>query len=241
MGDKVLKARVEGLDVTMLNEAVRALLIRQQGDLVVVANHADVTDNSGGAGTVTKALSIPSAPYDGVAGSTAAQAADLNTDLNAVNNACSVLMDSINDIRVALGLVALGEGDGTIAVADTVAAIAVTTTGVNDATAVDYGSGVAKMQRCANNVATVVRALNGICKAVGLATLADNTGAKPNVLSNSLTNNAAAAATGAATASVSNAISGTFLANARDSITAIATKYNLVVNVTPGALGIVAG
>ena len=233
-----------------LGQAVRQILVQQARNCIAASPPTDLTDNSGGtAGSDFAAVTRPSeADLTGL--TTGVTATSLNTAADTVMNAYAVILDNLNDVSAVLGLPAVGEGPGTIAVADTIAVIddsASANTGNTDSCT--FASGSAVIDDLLNWQATVVGVLHTLQDAVGLTRTAWGTGA-------SVQGTAFAGFDGGTTA-ISNGANGadatsTFLLTQwdalvdvlSDNVALIADKADLIKDVTADAApvhGIIAG
>lgn len=170
-----------------LHAAVTRIIQNSARTAIDAAAAAAITDNSGGATTGPQVL-VPTQDTVFVsAGADIALKTSFDTAVGTVNDAIAVLADSLSDIIDVLAIDGaatpyITQGDGTIAVADTIAAVTVTVTGDAGATAVvvSRANGNLAISNMRNNLATINAAFNQLAASVGEAAIVPNGGGSPD-------------------------------------------------------------
>ena len=170
----------------MQNKPVRDILegLMRQAARKTLTNVTVIDNSTGTAGSSTVAVNTPS-KFTYVSGTTLAPRAGFNTAVSAANDAVAVLAGVLtNDVLTKLGLTTVTGGNGNVAVARTVPAIGHALAGSDGSgsTALLRSEASAIITTARNNLATVIRAYNVAAIAIGVATLADNTGGKTTSL-----------------------------------------------------------
>lgn len=176
-----MKLRKSALNVAVSPVISRALLALSRGSVRQTLDAAgDITaavDNSGG---VDQGYELPAVELQlekGVAdGANLVARDEFNTSIGQVNDALSVLAEHLNDNGLdVVGADVIGEGDGTITLSGTVAAIDDVMTasdGAADAAMLRTEMNAA-LVRARNNVAVVAAAYNTLAYAIGTQELVD--------------------------------------------------------------------
>lgn len=182
-----------GLAAILRSMAVDNAIIRLAAD-----EPEGLTDNSTGTATLGYAAFPKTfSAFDASAGG-GVQNTGFNTALGSVRNAHAVIAANIAGIRAALGLPALTVAEGTVATADTVAAVTKTATAGQGTAAVSFASFRASVAALAANQGVLAKAVAEIRAAVGLDTSMGvlDWGGEPNYVLAAIPATAANAAAG---------------------------------------------
>jgi len=196
-----------------------------------IAGVTDMTDNTTGtAAASVVALSLP--PQFDATSVDGAPTAGFNTAANKLEDAFAAMADSMNDVRVRLGLKLLSWTTGSIATRHTIPALDLTLTGDTGANAVDFATGRNRVSLLRDNVSLLTYALNEVATALGEPTTLGNIGG--TVDRSGLVLKAVSDATGgtgspAGTTSIADTVMDTFLTAIAANMATIAAEWSRIV------------
>ncbi len=178
-----LSKTAKGMDYAVLLATVAAMAQTSMRTALGEITITPLTDSSGGTPAATVVAVPRFEPFTHAAGaSDLPPTADFNTAIGKTDDAIAVLATYLNvNVFTPLGIDALTvNATGTVDTAGTVAAQDLTLTGTDAATALAASRTEvnAALAVTSNNMATLMRGINIIANAIGVATLMDNTGGK---------------------------------------------------------------
>lgn len=160
------EAITSGLD-PKAHAILRSMAISLARTRIQDADFADLTDNTTGTPAAAFVdVPVPSAVFN-ASSAGGVQTTAFNTSMGKVENAGAVLVQSMNEVRAAVGLPLMTYAAGTVAAADTVPAQDLTATSASGTSSVDYQSVKAAIAVASANIGKLMTGFNQIRAALG--------------------------------------------------------------------------